>query len=59
MPSEELPAALTEHVVDGCVDPWHMVPPLRLNDLLKTHTEFSDLSLSSRDLRAGDEQAGL
>jgi TRAP-type transport system periplasmic protein len=48
MPSEELPAALTERVIDGCVDPWHMVPPFRLNDLLKTHTEFSDLSLSSR-----------
>ncbi|MGC2121810.1 MAG: TRAP transporter substrate-binding protein, partial [Xanthobacteraceae bacterium] len=48
MPSEELPAAITQRVVDGCVDPWHMVPPLRLNDLLKTHTEFSDLSLSSR-----------
>ncbi len=48
MPSEELPAALTERVIDGCVDPWHMVPPFRLNDLLKTHTEFSELSLSSR-----------
>ncbi len=48
MPSAELPVALTERVIDGCVDPWHMVPPFRLNDLLKTHTEFSDLSLSSR-----------
>ncbi len=48
MPSEELPAALAEHVIDGCVDPWHMVPPFRLNDVLKTHTEFSELSLSSR-----------
>jgi len=48
MPSEELPAALTEGVVDGCVDPWHMVPTFRLNDVLKNHTEFSDLSLSSR-----------
>lgn len=48
MPSEELPAALAAHVVDGCVDPWHMVPPFRLNDVLKAHTEFSDLSLSSR-----------
>jgi TRAP-type C4-dicarboxylate transport system substrate-binding protein len=48
MPSEELPMAIAQHVVDGCVDPWHMVPPLRLNDLLKTHTEFSDWSLSSR-----------
>jgi Bacterial extracellular solute-binding protein, family 7 len=34
-------------VIDGCIDPWHMVPPLRLNDLLKTHTDFSDTSLSS------------
>jgi len=48
MPSGQLPVAITERVVDGCIDPWHMVPPLRLNDLLKTHTEFSDLSLSSR-----------
>jgi TRAP-type transport system periplasmic protein len=48
MPSEELPAALAERVIDGCVDPWHMVPPFRLNDVLKTHTEFADLSPSSR-----------
>lgn len=48
MPGEELPAALTGGVVDGCVDPWHMVPTFRLNDVLKNHTEFSDLSLSSR-----------
>jgi TRAP-type C4-dicarboxylate transport system substrate-binding protein len=48
MPSVELPVAITQRVVDGCIDPWHMVPPLRLNDLLKAHTEFSDLSLSSR-----------
>ena len=47
MPIAQLPLAITQHIVDGCVDPWHMVPPLRLNDLLKTHTEFSDLSLST------------
>jgi TRAP-type C4-dicarboxylate transport system substrate-binding protein len=47
MPLAQLPPAITQHVIDGCVDPWHVVPPLRLNDLLKTHTEFSDLSLSS------------
>jgi TRAP-type C4-dicarboxylate transport system substrate-binding protein len=47
MPIAQLPMAITARVVDGCVDPWHMVPPLRLNDLLKAHTEFSDLSLSS------------
>jgi TRAP-type C4-dicarboxylate transport system substrate-binding protein len=47
MPEGQLPMAITARVIDGCIDPWHMVPPLRLNDLLKTHTEFSDSSLSS------------
>jgi TRAP-type C4-dicarboxylate transport system substrate-binding protein len=47
MPFGQLPLAITAHVVDGCVDPWHVVPSLRLNDLLKTHTEFSDFSVSS------------
>jgi TRAP-type transport system periplasmic protein len=47
MPSAQLPVAITQHVVDGCVDPWNIVPTLRLNDLLKTHTEFADASLSS------------
>jgi TRAP-type transport system periplasmic protein len=48
MPSAQLPVAITEHVVDGCLDPWHLVPPLRLNDLLHFHTEFSDRSPSAR-----------
>jgi TRAP-type C4-dicarboxylate transport system substrate-binding protein len=47
MPFSQLPAAIAARVIEGCVDPWHLVPPLRLNDLLKTHTEFSDVSLSS------------
>jgi TRAP-type transport system periplasmic protein len=47
MPSEELPMAITQHVVDGCVDPWDMVPALRLGDLLKVHTEFAESSLST------------
>jgi TRAP-type C4-dicarboxylate transport system substrate-binding protein len=47
MADGQLPMAIAARVIDGCIDPWHMVPPLRLNDLLKTHTEFSDLSLSS------------
>jgi len=47
MPSEELPMAVSQRVVDGCVDPWHLLPPFRLGDLLKNHTEFSDWSLSS------------
>jgi TRAP-type C4-dicarboxylate transport system substrate-binding protein len=48
MPNAQLPAAITEHVIDGCLDPWHLVPPLRLNDLLRVHTEFSDHSPSAR-----------
>jgi TRAP-type transport system periplasmic protein len=47
MADGQLPMAITARVIDGCIDPWHLVPPLRLSDLLKTHTEFSDLSLSS------------
>jgi TRAP-type transport system periplasmic protein len=48
MPSAQLPVGITEHVVDACLDPWHLVPPLRLNDLFRAHTEFSDFSPSAR-----------
>ena len=48
MPSTQLPMAITEHVVDACLDPWHLVPPLRLNDLLRSHTEFADVSPNVR-----------
>jgi hypothetical protein len=44
MPSEQLPMAITEHVIDACLDPWHLVPPFRLNDVLRLHTEFADVS---------------
>jgi TRAP-type C4-dicarboxylate transport system substrate-binding protein len=47
MPNAQLPLAITQHVVDGCVDPWNVVPALKLNDLLKAHTEFADASLGS------------
>jgi TRAP-type C4-dicarboxylate transport system substrate-binding protein len=47
MPSAQLPLAISQHVVDGGVDPWNIVPTFKLNDMLKTHTEFSDLSLST------------
>ncbi len=50
MPIAQLPLAVTQHVVDGCIDPWHVVPALRLNDVLKTHTEFSDYSPSTTTL---------
>jgi hypothetical protein len=47
MPSAQLPLAIAQHVVDGGVDPWDMVPTFKLNDLLKSHTEFTDSSLST------------
>ncbi len=47
MPNAQLPLAITQHVVDGCIDPWDIMPALKLNDLLKMHTEFADASLSS------------
>jgi TRAP-type C4-dicarboxylate transport system substrate-binding protein len=32
--------AISQHVVDGCVDPWETVPALKLQDMLKFHTEL-------------------
>jgi TRAP-type C4-dicarboxylate transport system substrate-binding protein len=47
MPPGQLQVALNQHVIDGCLDPWHLMPALRLNDVLKMHTEFFDTSPSS------------
>ena len=47
MPSAQLPLAITQHVVDGCVVPWHLSPSLKLSDLLKAHTDFAEASLST------------
>jgi TRAP-type C4-dicarboxylate transport system substrate-binding protein len=50
MPSAQLPVAISQHVIDGCIDPWDMVPGLKLGGLLKTHTDFADVSFSSTTL---------
>jgi len=47
MPSGQLPLAITRHVVDGCILPWDMVPALKLDTLLKAHTDFADDALST------------
>lgn len=47
MPSAQLPLALEQHVVDGCIVPWHLSPALKLSDLLKAHTEFAEASPST------------
>ena len=47
MPTGQLVLAVNQNVIEGCLDPWHIMPALRLNDILKTHTEFSETSPSS------------
>src|SRR5579872_3438161 len=46
IPSAQLPMAIAGHVIDGCLDPWDLVPSLRLDNLLKEHTDFAESSLS-------------
>jgi TRAP-type transport system periplasmic protein len=47
VPIPQVPMAIAGHVIDGCLDPWDVVPSLRLNDLLKAHTDFAESSLST------------
>jgi TRAP-type transport system periplasmic protein len=47
VPTPQVPMALTAHAIDGCLDPWDAVPGLRLNDLLKNHTDFGESALST------------
>jgi TRAP-type transport system periplasmic protein len=46
-PMAQVPMAISGHVIDGCLDPWDVVPALRLHDLLKTHADFAEASLST------------
>ena len=46
-PIPQVPMAIAAHAIDGCLDPWDVVPGLRLHDLLKSHTDFAELSLST------------
>ena len=47
VPTPQVPMALAAHAIDGCLDPWDVVPGLRLNDALKNHTDFAETALSS------------
>jgi TRAP-type transport system periplasmic protein len=47
VPTPQVPMALAAHAIDGCLDPWDVVPSLRLNDLLKNHTDFAESALST------------
>ena len=59
VPVPQVPMAISGHAIEGCLDPWDAVPALRLNDLLKEHTDFAEFGAEHDDLRAGDEQGGL
>jgi TRAP-type transport system periplasmic protein len=47
VPIPQVPMAITGRVIDGCLDPWDVVPILRLNDSFKAHTDFADFALST------------
>jgi TRAP-type C4-dicarboxylate transport system substrate-binding protein len=40
MPIPQLPEALAQKALDGCVVPWEIVPALKLQELVKFHTEM-------------------
>ena len=39
MPVPQIPEALSQGVIDGAVVPWEVVPALRLQEMVKNHTE--------------------
>jgi TRAP-type C4-dicarboxylate transport system substrate-binding protein len=41
MPMPAVPDALSKGVIDGTLIPWEVVLPLRVQEIVKTHTEFS------------------
>jgi TRAP-type transport system periplasmic protein len=40
MPIPQVPESLAQRVLDGCVVPWEVVPAIKLNELVKFHTEI-------------------
>lgn len=40
MPITQVPEALMHKAIDGCVVPWEVVPALKLQDLVKNHSEI-------------------
>jgi TRAP-type C4-dicarboxylate transport system substrate-binding protein len=40
MPVPQVPEALSQRVIDGAVIPWEVVPALKVQELLKFHTDF-------------------
>jgi TRAP-type C4-dicarboxylate transport system substrate-binding protein len=40
MPVPQVPEALAQRVIDGCVVPWEIVPSIKVQELVKHHTDF-------------------
>lgn len=40
MPIPQVPEALAQKVLDGCVVPWEVVPSIRVHELVKFHTDI-------------------
>lgn len=40
MPIPQVPEALAQRVIDGCVVPWEVVPAIKVQELVKFHTEI-------------------
>ena len=42
MPLPQVPDALLQRVLDGCVVPWEVLPAIKVHELVKFHTELQD-----------------
>lgn len=40
MPVPQVPESLAQRVIDGCVVPWEVVPSIKVQELVKYHTEI-------------------
>lgn len=40
MPVPQVPEAMAQKVIDGCVVPWEVVPAIKVQELVKYHTEI-------------------
>lgn len=40
MPIPQVPEALAQKVIDGCVVPWEVVPAIKVHELVRYHTEI-------------------
>ena len=58
MPVPQVPEALSQGVIDGAVVPWEVVPAIRLQEMVRNHTEIPGTpDALYRHLHPGDEQA--